>query len=156
MVKPNILVVEDEELMRTILRKILEDAGYQIKTADSAENALEIFTNSEIDITLTDIRMVGMDGLELLDQIKTIEPEALVIIMTAYSSVDSAIAALRKGLMIMSQNLLSTKIYCRPSKMLCANVNCFKKIVHCAANSINITVFRKLSEIPRQCNRFFG
>lgn len=97
MVKPNILVVEDEELMRSILRKILEEAGFQIRTADSAENALEIFSNTEIDITLTDIRMAGMDGLELLDKIKMIEPEALVIIMTAYSSVDSAIAALRKG-----------------------------------------------------------
>ncbi|HRH42312.1 MAG TPA: sigma-54 dependent transcriptional regulator [Pyrinomonadaceae bacterium] len=97
MVKPNILVVEDEELMRSILRKILEDAGFQIRTADSAENALEIFSTTEIDITLTDIRMAGMDGLELLDKIKTIEPDALVVIMTAYSSVDSAIAALRKG-----------------------------------------------------------
>lgn len=95
--KSNILVVEDEELMRNILRRILEDAGYRIKTADSAENALEIFKTSDIDIVLTDIRMTGMDGLELLDQIKNIDPEALVIIMTAYSSVDSAIAALRKG-----------------------------------------------------------
>lgn len=97
MSKPNILVVEDEELMRTILRKILEEANYQVSTADNAENALEIFSTSEIDIILTDIRMAGMDGLELLDRIKTIDTEALVIIMTAYSSVDSAIAALRKG-----------------------------------------------------------
>ncbi|MBX7169927.1 MAG: sigma-54 dependent transcriptional regulator [Pyrinomonadaceae bacterium] len=97
MSKANILVVEDEELMRTILRRILEDAGYQVSTADSAENALEIFSTNEIDIILTDIRMAGMDGLELLDRIKTIDEEALVIIMTAYSSVDSAIAALRKG-----------------------------------------------------------
>lgn len=95
--KPNILVVEDEELMRTILRKLLEDEGYQVLTADSAENALEIFTTTDVEITLTDIRMAGKDGLELLDQIKTIEKDALVIIMTAYSSVDSAIAALRKG-----------------------------------------------------------
>ncbi len=95
--KPNILVVEDEELMRSILRKLLETEGYQVLTADSAENALEIFSSTEIALTLTDIRMAAMDGLELLDQVKTIENEALVIIMTAYSSVDSAIAALRKG-----------------------------------------------------------
>ncbi len=97
MSKSNVLVVEDEELMRRILRNLLENEGYQVLTADSAENALEIFTTGEIDLTLTDIRMAGMDGLQLLDQIKTIEAEALVIIMTAYSSVDSAIAALRKG-----------------------------------------------------------
>jgi DNA-binding NtrC family response regulator len=95
--KSNVLVVEDEELMRTILRNLLENEGYQVFTADSAENALEIFSSAEIDLTLTDIRMAGMDGLQLLDQIKTIDTEALVIIMTAYSSVDSAIAALRKG-----------------------------------------------------------
>lgn len=97
MKKHNILVVEDEELMRSILRKLLEVEGYQIITADSAENALEIFSTTDVELTLTDIRMAGKDGLELLDQIKNIENEALVIIMTAYSSVDSAIAALRKG-----------------------------------------------------------
>ncbi len=97
MSKSNVLVVEDEELMRTILRNLLENEGYRVLSADSAENALEIFSTSEVDLTLTDIRMAGMDGLELLDQIKTVEAEALVIIMTAYSSVDSAIAALRKG-----------------------------------------------------------
>jgi DNA-binding NtrC family response regulator len=83
--------------MRSILRKLLEDEGYQVLTADSAENALEIFSTNEVELTITDIRMAGMDGLELLDQLKNIENEALVIIMTAFSSVDSAIAALRKG-----------------------------------------------------------
>lgn len=97
MSRSNVLVVEDEELMRAILRKLLEDENYRVLTADSAETALEIFTTEEIDITLTDIRMTGMDGLELLDQLKAIDSESLVIIMTAYSSVDSAIAALRKG-----------------------------------------------------------
>lgn len=95
--KPNILVVEDEELMRAILRQLLEDEGFQVFTADSAENALQLFASEEIAVTLTDIKMTGMDGLALLDRIKTIEEEAIVIIMTAYSSVDSAIAALRKG-----------------------------------------------------------
>lgn len=97
MSKPIVLVVEDEELMRNILRQLLEDEGCKVLTADSAEHALEIFPTVEIDATLTDIKMSGMDGLELLDQIKAIDVEAIVIIMTAYSSVDSAIAALRKG-----------------------------------------------------------
>ncbi|HXH70046.1 MAG TPA: sigma-54 dependent transcriptional regulator, partial [Pyrinomonadaceae bacterium] len=95
--KPYVLVVEDEELMRMILRQLLEDEGFRVLTADSAENALTLFAGEEIAVTLTDIKMAGMDGLELLDQIKTIDEEAIVIIMTAYSSVDSAIAALRKG-----------------------------------------------------------
>jgi DNA-binding NtrC family response regulator len=95
--KPNILIVEDEELMRSILRQLLEAEGFRALSADSAENALEIFATNDVAVTLTDIKMAGMDGLELLDRIKAIDADALVIIMTAYSSVDSAIAALRKG-----------------------------------------------------------
>jgi len=95
--QPNILVVEDEELMRSILRQLLEEEDYRVFTADSSENALEIFSANDVAVTLTDIKMAGMDGLKLLEQIKTIDEEAIVIVMTAYSSVDSAIAALRKG-----------------------------------------------------------
>lgn len=95
--KQTVLVVEDEELMRSILRELLESEGYSVLTADSAENALDIFGESETDVTLTDIKMSGMDGLELLDKLKAVDENALVIIMTAYSSVDSAVAALRKG-----------------------------------------------------------
>ena len=97
MTKQNILVVEDEELMRSILRQLLTDAGYSVLTADSAETALEIFSTNEIAVTLTDIRMAGADGLQFLDKIKSLEAEAVVIVMTAYSSVDTAVAALRKG-----------------------------------------------------------
>ncbi|MEP6901882.1 MAG: response regulator, partial [Actinomycetota bacterium] len=97
MAKQNVLVVEDEELMRSILRQLLEAEGYQVFTASSAETALEIFPAVEIAVTLTDIKMSGMDGLELLSQIRAVDEEAMVIVMTAYSSVDSAIAALRRG-----------------------------------------------------------
>ena len=97
MQQPLVLIVEDEEILRRVLKRLLETAGYAVATADSAEAALEIFSSSEVAVTLTDIRMSGMDGLELLDQLKAVDSEALVIVMTAYSSVDSAIAALRKG-----------------------------------------------------------
>lgn len=97
MAKQNVLVVEDEELMRSILRQLLEGEGYEVFTASSAETALEIFPSANIALTITDIKMAGMDGLGLLDSIKAIDVDALVIIITAYSSVDSAIAALRKG-----------------------------------------------------------
>lgn len=97
MTKQNVLVVEDEELMRSILRELLESSDYNVFTADSAESAIEIFSSNDIAVTLTDIKMSGRDGLDLLDQIKSIDEEAVVMIMTAYSSVDSAIAALRKG-----------------------------------------------------------
>lgn len=95
--KQKVLVVEDEELMRNILRTLLEGESYEVFSADSAEAALKIFSENPVDVTLTDIKMSGMDGLTLLDRIKAIDEHAMVIVMTAYSSVDSAIAALRKG-----------------------------------------------------------
>ena len=97
MKKPSVLIVEDEELMRAILRELLADAGYDVLSADSAETAIELFAGSDVTLTLTDIKMSGKDGLDLLGQIKSIDIDAAVIVMTAYSSVDSAIAALRKG-----------------------------------------------------------
>lgn len=97
MKKEKILIVEDEELMRAILRRLLEDSGYTVLSADSAETAIDVFSGDDIALTLTDIKMPGRDGLDLLDEIKSIDPDAVVIVMTAYSSVDSAIAALRKG-----------------------------------------------------------
>ncbi len=97
MAKESVLIVEDEEMMRGILRQLLEAADFEVYTADSAETALDLFTSNEIVITLTDIKMSGRDGLALLDQIKSIDDEAVVIIMTAFSSVDTAVAALRKG-----------------------------------------------------------
>ncbi|HVG28293.1 MAG TPA: sigma-54 dependent transcriptional regulator [Pyrinomonadaceae bacterium] len=95
--QPLILVAEDEDLMRVILSGLLEGAGYRVALCASAEEALEKFTTEDVSVTLTDIRMSGMDGLALLDRVKDIDAEALVIVMTAYSSVDSAVAALRKG-----------------------------------------------------------
>ena len=95
--KKRVLVVEDEELMRSIIRKLLEEAGFEVFTASNGEAALNMIDASGIYVTLTDIKMTGMNGIELLDRIKSIDESALVIIMTAFSSVDSAIAALRKG-----------------------------------------------------------
>lgn len=94
---PLILVAEDEDLMRAIISRLLEAEGYRVASVASAEEALEKFAAEDVAVMLTDIRMAGMDGLTLLDRIKDIDDEALVIVMTAYSSVDSAVAALRKG-----------------------------------------------------------
>src|SRR5918993_84125 len=94
---PLILVAEDEDLMRAIITRLLDAEGYRVSAVASAEAALEAFAAEDVAVTLTDIRMAGMDGLALLDRIKDVDPEALVVVMTAYSSVESAIAALRKG-----------------------------------------------------------
>jgi len=95
--QPLVLVAEDEDLMRAIVSRLLEESGYRVAAVASAEEALEVFAAGDVAVTLTDIRMAGMDGLALLDRVKDIDAEALVVVMTAYSSVDSAVAALRKG-----------------------------------------------------------
>src|ERR671929_1364432 len=95
--QPLVLVAEDEDLMRAIVSRLLEESGYRVAAVAGAEEALEVFAAEDVAVTLTDIRMAGMDGLALLDRVKDIDAEALVVVMTAYSSVDSAVAALRKG-----------------------------------------------------------
>ncbi len=97
MASAKVLVVEDEELMRLVLKELIESEGFLVFTAENAESAIEIFSTEDIDLVLTDIMMDGMNGIELLDKLKEIDKECIVIIITAYSSVDSAIAALRKG-----------------------------------------------------------
>lgn len=112
--KQNVLVVEDEELMRSILRRLLEESGYDVITADSSEAALKILGERRFGVVLSDIKMAGMDGIELLGRIKSMDEAAMVIIMTAYSSVDSAVAALRNGAYdyitkpFVNENLLQT------------------------------------------------
>lgn len=92
-----ILIVEDEDLMRGILAGILGDAGFRVIEAASGEQALELFAAESPGVTVTDIALGKMDGIELLDRIKQMDNEAMVIMITAYSSVETAIAALRKG-----------------------------------------------------------
>lgn len=95
--QPSILIAEDEDLMRTILADLFSNAGYRVLTAESGEQALELFAAEAPALTISDITLGQMDGIELLDRIKQLDPEALVIMITAYSSVETAIAALRKG-----------------------------------------------------------
>jgi DNA-binding NtrC family response regulator len=92
-----ILVAEDEALLRKILVGLFEGAGYRVVAAGTGREALERFGAESIDLVVTDIRMPEIEGLELLDRLKQVDPDALVVIMTAYSSVESAVAALRKG-----------------------------------------------------------
>ncbi len=95
--QPTILIVEDEDIMREILTGLIADEGWRPVVAASAEQALEIFSAAAPDLTISDITLGQMDGITLLDRIKQLDPEALVIMITAYSSVETAIAALRKG-----------------------------------------------------------
>ena len=92
-----ILIVEDEELMRELLTKILAGESYRIYQASSAEEALKLMQDQAYDLVLTDLRLKGMNGLQLLTEARVLDPEILVIVMTAYASVETAVEAMRKG-----------------------------------------------------------
>jgi DNA-binding NtrC family response regulator len=93
-----ILIVEDEQLMRSIISQLLRSEGYEILEADAAEGALRIFEKEKIDLAILDVNLgQGGSGLDLLGKIRDLDPEVMGIILTAYASVESAVDALRKG-----------------------------------------------------------
>ena len=89
-----ILVVDDEKNYLLVLSAVLEDEGYEVLTALGGEEALEIQKESDLDLILTDMKMPAMDGIELLENIKSKDPDLPVIMMTAYGTVDKAVEAM--------------------------------------------------------------
>ncbi len=92
-----ILVVDDEEPMRHILSAILQRAGYDVRCAASAPEALQEIEKDEPDLVLTDVRMPSMSGLELLAEVQRRSPRSMVIVMSAYGSLDTALEAMKAG-----------------------------------------------------------
>lgn len=92
-----VLVVDDEGANRYSVSKTLQRVGYVVSEAANGEEALEIMQKQTFDVVLTDIRMPGLDGVELLRRIKDEAPDVIVILMTAYASLGTAVEALRLG-----------------------------------------------------------
>jgi len=95
--RKKILVVDDDDAHRTMLRTLVGGWGYDIVEADDGSTAMEKVQERPFDLVLMDIRMLKVSGLEALDRIKAFNPSIPVTIMTAYSSVETAIEALKKG-----------------------------------------------------------
>ncbi|HEY5658333.1 MAG TPA: sigma-54 dependent transcriptional regulator, partial [Myxococcota bacterium] len=95
--KPRILVVDDEPVVRESIHDWFSQDEYPIEMAASGPEAMQKMKESSWDILLTDVKMPGMDGLELQQQAKKLDPDITVIIMTAYASVDSAMQAIKEG-----------------------------------------------------------
>ncbi len=93
----SILVVDDEEIIRESLSFVLKKEGYDVHEAENGKTAFEMAKQHSFDVVITDLEMPEMKGIELLEHLTRISPETLVIIITAYGSIESAIAALRKG-----------------------------------------------------------
>jgi DNA-binding NtrC family response regulator len=92
-----ILIVDDEENIRQILTEYLKDFGYEVICAVNGEEALQIYRKGYFDIILSDLVMRPMDGLDLLREIKKVEPDAIFIMITGYPSIESALEAIKKG-----------------------------------------------------------
>jgi len=95
--KPQILLVDDEPTMTRALARMLELMGYQATVASSGEQALDLMERRTFDLTLLDLRMPGMDGLEVLAAAQSLAPNTSFVILTAHGSLDSAIVAMRQG-----------------------------------------------------------
>ena len=92
-----VLVVDDEETVTVTLQGILELDGYSVTASTSGEIALELMRTHPFEVVLTDLRMDGVDGLDLLRELHTISPDSVAIVLTGYGSIDSAVQALREG-----------------------------------------------------------
>ena len=95
--KISILIVDDEDSVRDSLFNWFIEDGYHVECAENAKKALSMLENEGFDIILADIKMPGMDGLEMLRRIKLLKSDAIVIVMTAFATVDTAVQALKDG-----------------------------------------------------------
>lgn len=95
----HILVIDDEQIMRDGSSRILSKDGWGVITAENGQSGLEVIQrrSDEIDVILLDLMMPGMSGMEVLDRIRGIDPNLLVIVITGYATVESAVEAMKKG-----------------------------------------------------------
>ena len=92
-----ILVIDDEEIMREILETLLVREGYEVRLASSGAEGLEMARALPVDGAIVDIMMPGIDGIATLDELKRIDEDLVVVMITAYGSIESAIAAMKSG-----------------------------------------------------------
>src|SRR5688572_12633880 len=93
----HILIIEDEASLRKTLARILQQAGFEVTTAESAEQGLDYLKTTKFDLVFTDLRLPGIAGLEALKYIHAINPSMPVVLFTAQPDISSAVEALRRG-----------------------------------------------------------
>jgi len=97
MVSKPILIVDDEPIVRESIKDWLKDAGYQVATAESGEQALEMIEKQDFSVMVLDIRLPGKTGMTVLKEVKALKPEIKSIVITAYPSAELATEAMKLG-----------------------------------------------------------
>src|SRR6266702_3259152 len=93
----SILVVDDEEVMRDVLGSLLTQAGFQVSLAESGPQGLALARKGDVDAAIVDVMLPDMVGLEVLEELKKTDPDLVVLMITAFASVETAITAMKKG-----------------------------------------------------------
>ena len=92
-----VLVVDDDQAMRDMVVALLEDVGLEARSAEGADRAIELLRDRDFDAVLSDVRMPGRSGIEMLGEIHDIRESTPIILMTAFGSIDSAVEAMQAG-----------------------------------------------------------
>src|SRR5688572_1815064 len=95
--KPRILLIEDDAGTSASLKKVLCDEGYGVETTDRGDTGLEQARKEQFDVVITDLRLPGLGGLELVEQLHADKPKQPIILMTAHGTTETAIEATKKG-----------------------------------------------------------
>jgi len=97
MKRVKVLVIDDDESLRRVLEYNLAQEGYAVLTAASGEHGLELLKKERADVVVTDVRMAGMDGLQVLEGVHKLDPNIQVIILTAFGTIEMAVEAMKAG-----------------------------------------------------------
>jgi len=92
-----VVIVDDDDVMRDFLKETVEQAGMETIAVSSGQKALEIVKKQTVDLIFTDMQMPRMSGLELIKKVKEVSPKTLIVVITAYGSIDNAVEAMRAG-----------------------------------------------------------
>ena len=95
--KGSILVIDDEEIMREILETLLTREGYDVRLASNGAEGIELARATPVDAAVVDVMMPGMDGLATLAELKRIDDDLPIVMITAFASVETAISAMKSG-----------------------------------------------------------
>jgi len=95
--RPTILVIDDEKRIRDGCKKVLNEQGYEVATADSGELGLQMIEENYYDIILLDLMMPSLSGFDVLERVKTLHPDAVIIVISGYVTIENSIEAMKKG-----------------------------------------------------------